>query len=66
MRKIGTEPLKQVERNKRYREAHKLAFFSVAIEQDLYDGLRNKLSTEGMTRKEFLVDAIKRYLSRGD
>ena len=64
MKKIGAEPLKQVERNKRYREAHKLAFFSVAIEQDLYDGLRNKLSAEGMTRKEFLVNAIKNFLNK--
>ena len=64
MKKIGKEPLTQSERNKRYRESHKLSLFAVRIEKSTLDRLQNKLDRLNVTKKSFLEFAIKDFLDR--
>lgn len=62
MEKANKEPLSQAEMNRRYREKHNLVLFAVRIEKNLYDQLCDKLSHDGLNKKEFMVDAIDKFL----
>lgn len=62
MGKTNKEPLSQSEINRRYREKYNLVLFSVRIEKDLYDKLCDKLKNDGLNKKEFIVDAINKFL----
>lgn len=62
MKRIGDKPMTQMERNKRYRDSHKLSLFAVRIDKELLDKLTTKLDNLQLTKKDFLVKAIKDFV----
>lgn len=52
----------QVERNRRYREKYGLKQIKFEVPQEKYDAFDEKLAVLGMTKKQFLEDAIDRFL----
>lgn len=64
MRKYGERALTQTERSRRYLDKNELVLFATRVKKNLYDSLVLKLQREGKTKKQFLIEAIERYLSR--
>lgn len=55
---------KQIEYNKRYRDKVKLRYFSVDLPGERYDLIDSKLKQDGITKRQFLEDAIDKYLNK--
>ena len=49
---------RNAERVKKYRQTHKLRYLSVTLKEDRYDLLDKKLKQLGMTKKQFIENAI--------
>jgi len=62
VKRIGDKAMTQKERTRKYFDEHNLVLFSTRIEGDLANKLKIKLERENITKKQFLVDAIKRFL----
>ena len=52
----------QVARNKRYKEKHGLKQIKFEVTQDKYDLFDSKLAEKGLTKKQFLENAIDQFL----
>ena len=50
------------ERARRFREKHKLKYFNVALSPERASLLDDKLAEKGMTKKQFLENAIDKFL----
>lgn len=53
----------QVERNKRYKEKYGLKQIKFEVSQEKYNAFDQKLAEQGMTKKQFLENAIDQFLN---
>lgn len=49
-------------RIKRYHENHNIRRFASLIDGELLDALNNKLKEKGINKRQFLEDAVERFL----
>lgn len=50
------------ERTKRYRQRHKLRYFSVTLADERFDLLEKQLKKKNVSKKQFLENAIDKFL----